>query len=160
MMPLVLLDAGLVGLAVSDPRGRNPQRDREGRAFRDWLAATSNIVHQFAVADITRFEIRRELLRIKATRKLRLLAELTAATIFVDITPEIWERAAELWAASRQQGWPTASPDALDGDAILAAAAQILTESGDPAIVATTNVKHLRWFGIDAREWRDIPSSG
>lgn len=158
-MALVLLDAGLVGLAVSDARGRNVQRDQEGRAFRGWLAATSNITHQFAVADITRFEVRRELLRIEAARKLQKLAELLAAIVPVDVTPEMWDRAAELWALARRGGRPTASPDALDGDAILAAAAQVLAKSGDPAIIATTNVKHLRWFGIDAREWRDVPDS-
>ena len=44
---------------------------------------------------------------------------------------------------------------ALDGDMILAAQAQDLTDQGHTTLIATTNVKHLALFA-DARLWRDI----
>ena len=62
-------------------------------------------------------------------------------------------RAAELWAQARQQGYPTADPQALDGDVILAA--QALTLHG---IVATDNVGHLARF-VDARPWQEITAT-
>jgi hypothetical protein len=51
---------------------------------------------------------------------------------------------------SLRLGTPTAPPEALDGDVILAAQAE---RAG--AIVATENVAHLARFVI-ARHWRDI----
>ena len=60
--------------------------------------------------------------------------------------------AASLWAIVRQTGRPTASPDSLDVDCILAAQALDAASIGDRVIVATSNVVHLsRLAGIDAR---------
>jgi len=59
-------------------------------------------------------------------------------------------RAAELWAQARNRGTPTAPPEALDADVILAAQAE---RAG--AIVATENVGHLARY-VTARHWRDI----
>ena len=158
-MALILLDAGLVGLAISEPRGQNLVRDEDGRAFRAWLRSASNGSHQFAIADVTRYEVERELLRIKASRKLRLLADLLATTIPVDVTPEVWDEAARRWAMVRQTGHPTAAPEALDADALLVAVTALLANSGVRSIIATTNLGHLVALGADARAWRDIPNS-
>lgn len=64
-------------------------------------------------------------------------------------------QAAAFWAQARNMGQPTAHDAALDGDVILAAQAQSLTNQGHTTLIATTNVKHLTLFA-DARLWRDI----
>ena len=64
-------------------------------------------------------------------------------------------KAAELWAAARRAGLPTAPPEALDGDVILAA--QVILSAGalDVATVATDNVGHMARF-VDAQPWEQI----
>jgi hypothetical protein len=58
--------------------------------------------------------------------------------------------AAELWAKCRSQGWPLSTEQALDGDVILAAQAQIVG-----GMIATTNRKHLEIF-VTAKSWEEI----
>lgn len=155
-MATILLDSGLVGLAISPARGKEPERDADGSAFRRWVGSTTGIVHQFAIADVTRFEVQRELLRLEAWQKFERLNALLGMMLSVDVYPADWDRASVMWALVRQAGRPTASPDSLDGDAILAAVAAALAEEGERVIVATTNVGHLKVLGADARAWRDI----
>jgi hypothetical protein len=64
-------------------------------------------------------------------------------------------KAAELWAASRLAGLPTAPPDALDGDVILAAQVILSTGPGDIVTVATDNVGHMARF-VDAQPWEKL----
>lgn len=154
-MALVLLDAGLVGLATlhrDDP-------GVEGRAFRAWYGATAGSFHRFALADVTRYEARRGLLHKQSSAKLRRLDFLTLATLPVPTSTPAWDLAAEFWARLRRAGRPTAGDGSLDGDAVLAATATVLAAEPTQTrrvVVATTNVRHLGWFGIDARDWRDI----
>ena len=66
-------------------------------------------------------------------------------------------KAAEFWASVRHVGIPTASPDALYADAILAAQAALAGLPGDTVTIATTNLGHLsRIPGIDAQTWDQI----
>ena len=66
-------------------------------------------------------------------------------------------KAAEFWALLRQSGIPTASPDSLDADAILAGQAALAGQLGDTVTIATTNLAHLKRFpGIDAQIWDQI----
>ena len=51
--------------------------------------------------------------------------------------------AAEFWSQVRRAGLPTADPQALDADCILAAQATLLGGPGDDIVIATTNVGHL-----------------
>ena len=61
-------------------------------------------------------------------------------------------KAAGSRAFLRQMGTLTASPDALDADAIHAGPAALAGQSGDAVTIATTNLAHLNRFpGIDAR---------
>ena len=71
--------------------------------------------------EITDYELRRELLRMKRAESIRRLDELKARLRYAPITTEAMLKAAEFWAAARSAGKPTADSKALDADAILAA---------------------------------------
>ena len=149
-MAAILLDAGLIGLACSHPSLPTVA------AFQAWFDAKSSAGHRIAVVDANRYETRRELVRINATVKLRRLDELDEITRAISVTRRDWDRASELWAEVRRQGRPTAAPDALDADAILAAVALGLSGGDEAIVIATTNVQHLAWFGVDARTYPAI----
>ncbi|HLA43482.1 MAG TPA: hypothetical protein VJZ27_08615, partial [Aggregatilineales bacterium] len=103
------------------------------------------------------YEVRRELIRARKNTGLRRLDVLVSSTLihYSPITTQVMRKAAEFWAQARQQGTPTADPRALDGDVILAAQAAVLTDEGNSALIATTNVGHLALF-VDAKHWKDI----
>ncbi|HLH22492.1 MAG TPA: hypothetical protein VK066_08205 [Chloroflexota bacterium] len=69
---------------------------------------------------------------------------------YLPLTTATMQRAAELWAAARRRGMPTADPKELDGDVILAA--QALQVGG---AIVTENVGHLAQF-VEAKSWREI----
>ncbi len=107
--------------------------------------------------EISLYELRRELIRLKATVKLDRLKKLLVNPGSFPVTPEAWLKAAEFWALVRTQGRPTADPHSLDGDAILVGVAATIGRVGDLVTVATTNVGHLSRFpGVDARRWEVI----
>jgi predicted nucleic acid-binding protein len=75
------------------------------------------------------------------------------------VTTPAMRRAAELWAAVRNAGVPTAHPHALDADCVLAAQALLLGDPGDVVTIATTNARHITRFpGVDARQWETVTS--
>ncbi len=151
MARLILLDAGLLGLISA--KNRTP----EVLAFEGWMKAVTDGGADLLIPDVTRYEVRRELLRIRATAQLRNLDHFCASLGTAPVTPEALDRAGEFWAIVRQMGKPTSHPQALDADAILAATASTIAQPGDEVVIATTNVGHLgRFPGIDARVWRDI----
>ena len=102
------------------------------------------------IPEIADYEVRRELLRARKQRGLARLDLLKELLSYLPLTTPIMLRAAELWTQVRQQGYPTADLQALDGDVILAAQARALQ-----AVVATDNVGHLARL-IEARLWRSI----
>ena len=79
----------------------------------------------------------------------------TGRLSYAPITTAEWRQAAVLWADARPHGVPTASPDALDADVILAACTTAIAQPGDAVIVATMNVGHLARY-CDARLWTSI----
>jgi len=107
--------------------------------------------------EISDFEVRRELTRIGASGSLRRLDALvtTGYLTYAPITTSEWRQAALFWADARRRGLPTAAPDALDADVILAACAATIGQTGDQIIVATLNVGHLARY-CDARLWTTI----
>jgi predicted nucleic acid-binding protein len=146
-----MLDAGPIGLACCQPS--QPKTIR----CESWLSGlqTSGVV--ILIPAIADYEVRRELIRTRATAKLERLAKLRRRFNWVDITSEALEQAAHFWAILRQTGRPTAGNDALDADAILAGMASTVAQPGDSVMIATTNVNHLARFpGIDARLWETI----
>lgn len=142
----LLLDTGPLGLAVK-PRG-----DAE---FDTWFRAIRSDGFEVCIPEIAVYELRRELLRIRSVDSLAILAEYVQTLTYLPITTPIILRATELWAEVRQRGRPTAGAEALDGDVILAATAQLLTEGGNDVLIATTNATHLSLFAAAAL-WRDI----
>jgi predicted nucleic acid-binding protein len=148
-MWLTFLDSGPLGL-VSQSRG-TPEALRCRRWVQSLLAARVRVV----VPEIADYEVRRELLRVGATAGLARLDVVKSSLHYAPLTTDAMLRAAELWADARRQGKPTASPDALDGDVILAAQALLAGGPGDTVMVATTNVGHLARF-VDARAWDQI----
>ena len=151
MARFILLDAGVVGLLCSSPNLP------EVVACRAWMTNQADSGSRVLLADLTDFEVRRELLRLRAVVKLRRLDDLNQSVTPIPVTSASWRKAAEFWALVRVAGRPTASPEALDADAILGAVAVAITGPGDSVVVATTNLRHLSLFpGVNARRWEMI----
>ena len=154
MARLILLDSGPLGLIVRAPS--KPQVVR-CLAWLKTILATGAIV---IIPEIAHYEVRRELLRIRAVGSLRRLdyaLDPSSGFDHLTLTTDAIIKAAEFWAFLRQSGIPTASPDALDADAILAGQAALAGQPGDTVTIATTNLAHLNRFpGIDAQTWDQI----
>ena len=151
MREYVLLDSGPLGHAC---RRRGTALGDQCRLWLDGLLARGVDI---IVPEIADFEVRRELIRIRASGSLRRLDALvvTGQLTYAPITTLEWRHAALFWADARQHGVPTASPDALDADVLLAACAATIGQPGDQIIVATLNVGHLAQY-CDARLWTTI----
>lgn len=142
---MLLLDSGVLG-QIAHPR---PNPDTA-----EWVMRAAN-AWAIVVPEIVDCEIRRELLRIRSIRGLSRLDRLGQTPGYAPLTTQIVRRAAQLWADARNGGMPTASPNAIDADVLLAATA-IELGTANRIIVATANVRHLGRF-VDARRWQDIP---
>ena len=150
-MRLIFLDAGPLGL-IASPRG-GPRAVQCWHWAMDLLTAGAQVV----VPEVADYEVRRKLLHLGSAQGVRRLDQLKAGLEYDPITTDVMLRAAALWAAARRSGLPTAPPEALDADAILAAQALQAAGPGDVVTIATTNVRHLgRFPGIDARAWETI----
>ena len=148
-MRLVFLDSGPLGL-LTNPRGR-PRSDQ----CRQWVKNLAAAGVRIFVPEIADYEVRRKLIHIRATAGIRRLDQVKATLDYAPITTDVMLRAAQLWATARSAGLPTASPDALDGDCILAAQALLSIGPSDTVTVATDNVAHLSRF-VDAQLWETI----
>ena len=148
-MRLVFLDSGPLGL-LTNPRGR-PESDQCRQWVKDLAAAGVRVF----VPEIADYEVHRKLIHIQASAGIRRLDRVKATLDYAPITTDVMLRAAELWAAARSAGLPTAGPDALDGDCILAAQALLSVGPSDTVTVATENVARLSRF-VDAQLWETI----
>jgi predicted nucleic acid-binding protein len=149
MNQLILLDTGPLGMVT------NPKANPDCQACKQWLSQLESNGDRAAFTEIADYELRRELLCAGKTRGIQQLDQLKTTIPYFPITTEVMLKAAELWAQARNQGYPTASPEALDGDVILAAQAVILRSQGYDTIIATTNVGHLGRFTV-AKTWQEI----
>lgn len=123
---------------------------RPNRAVAAWFRRLIDSGAVILIAEITDYEVRRELLRAKLFRSVQRLDFLKARLGYLPLTTVVMLRAAELWAQARNRGTPTADPKELDGDVILAAQAEQAR-----AVVATDNVGHLSLF-VEARPWEEL----
>ena len=149
----VILDSTPLGMAT------NPNASADSEECSRWLEALLAKGVTVRVPEICDYEIRRELLRAKKARGLQRLDDLKAAIGYIPLDTRIMLKAAELWAAVRNIGLPTAGDEALDGDVILAAQAILTSNVLEQTIIATQNVAHLSRFDtptVTAMEWRDV----
>lgn len=123
-----------------------------------WIRACLVAGNPILSPAIAYYEVLREMERIQATTQIRRIQQFCAAAPrrFLSITDAHLEVAAHLWATARNAGYPTASPDALDVDVILAAQALSLNLSTTDYVIATTNAGHLSLF-VPAEHWQTIP---
>jgi predicted nucleic acid-binding protein len=149
MNQVILLDTGILGLVT------NPKVNSICQACKQWLSTLEPNGDRAVLPEIADYELRRELIRANKTRGIQQLNQLKETIPYLPITTEVMLKAAELWAQSRNQGYPTTSDVALDGDAILAAQAVILQSQGYATMIATTNVGHLSRFTV-AKTWQEI----
>jgi predicted nucleic acid-binding protein len=148
-MRLVFLDSGPLGL-LTNPRGRSkPEQCRQ------WVKDLAAAGVRVFVPEIADYEVRRKLIHIRATAGIRRLDQVKATLDYAPLTTDVMLLAADLWAAARSAGLPTAAPEALDGDCILAAQALLAAGPNDTVTVATDNVAHLSRF-VDAQLWETI----
>ena len=143
----VVLDSGPLGLASNS--GQSPAT----LECVQWLRSLAVIGVRIVVPEIADYEVRRELLRAGKTAGVARLDALVDRTEYLPITTAAMRRAAELWADARRAGRPTAAPDELDADVILAA--QALTLGAGEVVVATTNTRHLARY-VKAAAWNAI----
>ena len=136
-----VLDTGPLG-RLTHP-ARNPQ-------IVIWLERQLADSVSVIIPEIADYELRRSLLLENLERSIARLDKLKTMLVYLPITTSVMLRAAELWAEARRRGRPTADPQALDGDVILAA--QTLSIGGR---VATENVGHLSLF-VEAADWNVV----
>ena len=146
-MSVVVLDSDPAGLLAK--RGGEPRVDACVSWQENLLAQNVRIV----LPEIVDYELRRELVRLKATSSIARLDRLATIVEYLPLTTAAMRLAAELWAQGRQSGQPTADPKELDGDVILAAQALLLGVSD--VVVATTNVGHLSRYA-NTKFWQDV----
>jgi predicted nucleic acid-binding protein len=148
----ILLDSGPLWLACFAP-GFNPA----ATACDSWLVALQVAGARIIIPAIADDETRRVLRSRGAQARLRRLDAMRARYGFLDVSRAALDRAAELWADVRSQGIPTAHPEALDVDCIVAGQALTAFGPGDTATIATRNAGHFgRFPGVDARDWPTI----
>ncbi|WP_333329408.1 nucleic acid-binding protein [Microcoleus sp. BROC3] len=133
----------------------NPQAKPPYLECQLWLDSLLKNGEMVLLPEIADYEVRRELIRAGKERGIRKLDLFKKVLTYRPLTTEVMLLAAQLWADSRRRGRPTAEPNALDGDVILAAQAILEASEGNDVVIATTNVGHLSQF-IDARQWRLI----
>jgi predicted nucleic acid-binding protein len=141
MTRCVVLDTGPLG-KIAHPRPNAEIADWLGR-----LVASGAVV---IIPEIADYELRRNMLLEEMLSSLKRLDELKNLLLYMPLTTRVMRKAAEFWAEARKRGKPRGAPEALDGDAILAAQAH---EAG--AVIATENVGDFSWF-VEAKHWREI----
>jgi predicted nucleic acid-binding protein len=143
----IVLDAGPLGLIT------NPNFSPQSLDCAHWMQTLVSSGVQVVLPEIADYEVRRELLRAQKSKGLARLDALAGILQYLPLSTAAMRQAAELWARARQQGYPTATDKALDGDVILAG--QALTFDASEVWIATTNVGHLARFAR-AELWQDI----
>ena len=115
----------------------HPNAGPEGKALRSAVASRLQMGDFIAIAEINDYEARRELLRKGATAQLSRLDSLIESSRYYPIDTELMRTAAALWANMRRSGRTGAADAGVDGDVILAAQAQrisdhlVVTDDGD-----------------------------
>lgn len=150
---LVIPDTCVLGVLI------NPKLTPEVRELRLWMRDHLSRGVRFKVADLSDYELRRNLIVENLVKSLRNLDTLRASLGTVPITTDAFNQAAYLWAQSRNSGKPTGHRFQLDGDAILASQAILESADKELTMIATENDRHLSQFEtrtVKVRKWQDI----
>lgn len=132
----------------------------EAEACRAWADGLIGFGCLFFVPEIADYELRREFLRQGNSGAIARMDLFNAnvSGAYLPLTTAEVRFAAGLWAQVRNSGKTTAPPDALDGDALIAAQATLLDPSAfglAGVVVATANAGHLSVL-TQAVLWSDI----
>jgi len=156
MARVILLDSfPLSSTAKRDPRAGSAATMLDH--CRQWIKECIRAENQIVVPAIAYYEVLRELERLNAVSQIARLRSFCHSVEgrYLSITDAHLEQAAKLWAQARNMGTPTASPEAIDSDVILAAQARSLELTDEDYVVATTNVAHLSLF-VPCEHWTNI----
>lgn len=155
---IVLLDSGVLGLLVNPIQDVSEAETNEIYQCTEWLYSLLSKSVYVVASEISDYEVRRELIRIKS-EGVRLLDNLRDVIEFLPLTKEVMQKAAEFWAESRQSHIPTADAQNIDADMIISAQWSLLSQEfpGRTVLIATTTIRHLRIFAEEkAMEWINI----
>ncbi len=142
------LDSGVLSILCYK---RHPEHIKA----QEWLESLPESDDVYVPA-IVSYEVKRKLLHLakqagtSTTNSLTRLDALQGALQVITIKDETLTEAAELWAIARTRGYPTAGPDALDGDVLIAAQAISVG-----ATVITDNRRHLSRY-CPVANWREL----
>lgn len=148
-MQYLVLDTNILGMLCHP----NAKKFAELKEWAFNLLIDNSHCYTLCLPEIADYELRRKLLHIAlknnqdSSNSIKRLDDYHNILHYLPIKTETMRVAAQLWAASRVKGEPTAVPLALDGDVILAA--QVKACNG---IVLTTNKKHLSRF-VPVADW-------
>lgn len=123
---------------------------------RAWVNDCEAAGHMILVPAISYYEVLRELEMRRASSQIaRLRTFCLVENRYISLTTADLELAAKFWGQARRNGQPTAEPQALDGDVILAAQAIGLGLPSSQFVIATTNPGHIsRYAPCD--HWTNI----
>ena len=142
----------------------NPNNLLEAKECEAWFHAHYSKGVTFYSSDICDYEIRRGLfassLRSNKTSdglSILNLRRTDGYIIFLSVTNEVLDIAAELWARSSVASKNNKDAKNIDVDIIISSHCQILKEDrpGQRIVVATTNIKDLSTY-CEAANWQDI----
>ena len=151
MSQVILLDAGPLGI-VTKRRGVP-----DAEACRAWVARCLRQGARIFVPAIAYYEVCRELERMRNTTGLARVTAFCSAVPgrYLPLSDAALRLGCRLWAQARHAGTPTAAPNELDCDVLLAAQSITLEVPEADRVVATTNVGHLAQF-VAAELWTQI----
>lgn len=155
---IVILDSGVLGLLASPIQEASEEEENEIDQCTEWLYYLLSKGVYVVTSEISDYEVRRELIRIKSDG-LATLNDLRTVIDFLPLTTEVIQKAAEFWADARQKHIPTADDKNIDADMIISAHWNILSEvfPGRAVLIATKNIRHLKIFAQEnAQEWINI----
>jgi hypothetical protein len=147
VVKVVVLDSTPLGLLAAPPH------IPAAAACTSWANALVVAGHRLIIPEITDYEVRRELLRLRAVSRVRQLDSLRGWMEYLALDTPMMRRAADLWAFARQTGQPTAGDNTIDIDMILIAQAESLADPN--TVIATGNVGHLARF-FPAELWSNV----
>ena len=147
MSRIIVLDATPLGLLS------NPRQTSASTRCQTWAADLVAAGCRLIVPEMSDYEVRRELVRGGRTRSVRMLDALARQHEYLPLSTFAMRFAADFWATAWRQGLPTAGPNRLDADVILAAQAFALFEPN--VVVATGNPAHLSRY-VPAEQWDRI----